>query len=269
MLVGCVATAGAQIMRYWCWPPNDYDWVNMPDAVTTTSPVAQQEAVAELCHDVGVAVDMDYGCTLSSAYTYDMVDVFVDEFGYNSSCTDKYRDDYTTNDWFELIKFNLNRNRPTQYRIPRHSIVCDGWRLFGTQQTKQYHMNYGWSSTTHDTWYTLDALYMGNPGEEYIIHRTFPGPSMGWQLAGTYIPSPVYKYFEQDAAGSSATFMGGHKLQTLPGIKIFGSGAASYVKFYGSTSLPTRIFTNGDQSKGIDIQNGGLRLSNNGGIRLP
>lgn len=38
MIVGCVATAGAQIMRYWYWPPygsgspyNDYyDWPNMP-----------------------------------------------------------------------------------------------------------------------------------------------------------------------------------------------------------------------------------------------
>jgi len=35
--------------------------------------------------------------------------------------------------------------------------------------------------------------------------------------------------------------------------------------FYRSTGLPTLIFTNGDHSKGIDIKNGGLRLSNGGG----
>jgi len=268
MLVGCVATAGAQIMRYWCWPPNDYDWVNMADVVTTASPQAQQEAVAALCHDVGVAVDMDYGCTISSSYTSDMVDVFVDDFGYNSSCTVKHRDDYTAGDWFDLIKFNLNRNRPTQYRIPGHSIVCDGWRLDGLHQTKQYHMNYGWQSLNHDAWYTLDALQGGNIDEEYIIHRTYPAPSLGWSLAGTYMPIPIYKYFDQDAAGSSATFMSGHKLQTLPGIKIIGSSNAGYVKFYGSTGNATKIFTRGDQSIGIKIQNGGLRLSNNGVIRL-
>jgi len=55
-VVGCVATAGAQIMRYWAWPPygvgspyNDtYDWRNMPDVFTgCTWPAAQVNAVLE------------------------------------------------------------------------------------------------------------------------------------------------------------------------------------------------------------------------------
>ena len=65
-VVGCVATAGAQIMYYWAWPPygegspysDTYDWPNMRDSVTTSSPAAQQAAVAELSHEVGLAVGM-------------------------------------------------------------------------------------------------------------------------------------------------------------------------------------------------------------------
>lgn len=268
-LVGCVATAGAQIMRYWGWPPDSYDWVNMPDEVTPTSPPAQQAAVAVLSHEIGVAVDMEYGCDKSGSFTSDMVGVFVNNYGYNSTCTVKNRDDYSAADWFDLLKFNLDRNRPTQYRVPGHSIVCDGWRLFGVNQTKQYHMNYGWSGTSGDTWYTLDALPGSNPGEEYIIHRTFPGPSLGWNLSGYYSPTPSpWRYFDQDAAGENATFDSGHKLQTLPGIKIIGSGTSTYVKFFGTVQNPTLIFTRGDQHRGIDIQNGGIKLIRNGAIRL-
>ena len=57
-VVGCVATAAAQIMRHWHWPPrgvgsgwdDSYDWINMPDEVTGSSPSAQINAVSELCY---------------------------------------------------------------------------------------------------------------------------------------------------------------------------------------------------------------------------
>jgi len=266
--VGCVATAAAQIMYYWCWPPNDFDWVNMGYDVTTSSPPEQQAAVAQLCANIGQAVDMQYGCDGSHAYHTDMADAYVNNYSYSSNITIKYRSNFTAYGWYDLIKFNLDRNRPAQYGIPDHSIVCDGYWETSDPPTKTYHMNYGWVGTAEDTWYTLDALLGGNPDEENMIHRTYPAPSMGYSLSGTYYPSPVYKYFDMDAAGSNAVFMGGHKLQTLPWIKIIGAGTSSYLKFYGSTGAPTKLYTRGDQSKGIDIQNGCIRLKNNGTIRL-
>jgi hypothetical protein len=267
-VVGCVATAAAQIMYYWCWPPNSFDWVNMGYDVTTQSPPGQQDAVAKLCGDIGVAVDMEYGCDGSSAFHIDMADVYTENFSYSSSVTVLYRADYSAYGWYDLIKFNLDRNRPLQYGIPDHSIVCDGYWETTNPVTKTYHMNYGWSGTAEDTWYTLDALLGGNPNVEDMIHRTYPASALGFSLSGTYYPNPVYRYFDMDAAGSNATFQSGHKLQTLPHNKIIGIGTTGFVKFYGSSGLPTLIFTNGDQSKGIDIQNGGVRLSNNGGFRL-
>ncbi len=50
--VGCVATSGSQIMRYWSWPPGR-DWMNMPDSVFDTSTVAQIDAVSQLGYDRG------------------------------------------------------------------------------------------------------------------------------------------------------------------------------------------------------------------------
>jgi hypothetical protein len=211
---------------------------------------------------------MDYGCDASSAYHTDMAEVYTDNFSYSSSVTVKYRSDYSAADWYNLIKFNLDRNRPMQYGIPGHSIVCDGYWETSNPVTKSYHMNYGWSGTSEDTWYSLDALAGGNPEDEDIIHRTYPSAALGYSLSGTYYPFPIYRYFDMDATGSNATFLSGHKLQTLPWIKILGVGTASYVKFYGSTGQATKLYTRGDQTKGVAIRNGGMRFIHSGGIRL-
>lgn len=276
-LVGCVATAGAQIMKYWSWPPygvgspfNDpYDWANMEDVVTTSSPAAQQAAVAELNAEVGLAVSMDYGCSSSGAYTYDMVWVYTFNYAYHNSCTSTNRTSHSASGWFDLIKWNMNANRPIQYRIPGHSIVCDGWRETGNPVVKQYHMNYGWVGTGADTWYTLDALQGGNPAEEYMVLYIVPLTALGANLSGTYAASTFpYRYFDLDASGSSATFNSGQLLQILPGLTIRGYSSSNYVKFYGSSGLHTRIFTEGDLSEGILIQNGAVRLHNNGSIKL-
>ena len=78
-VTGCVATAMAQIMKYWEWPMKGegshsyehetygmisldfshtyYDWDNMVDRVSTTSPESQQSAVATLMYHCGVSVD--------------------------------------------------------------------------------------------------------------------------------------------------------------------------------------------------------------------
>ncbi|MFU8844740.1 MAG: C10 family peptidase [Bacteroidales bacterium] len=276
-LVGCVATAGAQIMKYWSWPPyragapfNDpYDWANMVDDATTSSPAAVQAAVAELSAEVGVAVGMSYGCNGSSAVTADMVNVYKVTFAYHTSCTYTFRSDHSAIGWFDLIKWNINANRPIQYRVIGHSIVCDGWDEIGSPVTRMYHMNYGWIDQSATTWYTLDALPLGGYNEEYMVIYIVPMTAMGAGLSGTYTtPAFPYRYFDLDASGSSATFNSGHMLQILPNLTIKGTGPTSYVRFYGATGANTKIFTNGDPTEGIAIKNGGVRLRNNGTIKL-
>jgi hypothetical protein len=279
-LVGCVATAGAQIMRYWNWPPygvdppydDYYDWANMPDRATANSSTAENNAVAELCREVGQAVEMDYcggdGCQ-SGAYTYDMNDVYKDHYRYSTACARQNREDYTPANWFSLIQSELNANRPLQYRILGHSIVCDGWQIVGIP--KQYHMNYGWDNF-RNTWYTLDGLYQpsyGDPDDEYLLENIYPDKSLHSSISGTYPrdASFYYRYFNVDATGTSTTFDGGQYLQFLPGITVSCTGGS--IRFNGSASYITRLFSRGDRTKGARLYGGGtIKLNRYGTIRF-
>jgi hypothetical protein len=290
-VAGCIAIAGAQTARYWSWPPygvespcdDPYDWPNMPDVLTVNSPQAQIDATAELISDMGWAVDMDYGCDSSSAYFADLPgddlrDAFEEHFRYNIAADAEDRDDYSADGWFNLLKEQFNLNRPLPYAIasdPGHAIVADGWQEVGGQ--KQYHMNWGHGPTedhnghSKNWWYTLDAIYGSDASDEEVLMNLNPSGSLGSTLSGTYSlnASFPYRYFDQDAAGSSATFAAGHLLQFLPGIKVTGAGTGgNSVRFTGSSSNKAHLFSGGDLSKGIRIDNGTIKLTNNGSITL-
>lgn len=284
-VVGCVATAGAQIMRYWNWPPyghespydDPYDWPNMPDSLTVSSPAAQINAVAELCFEVGEAAGMDYGCKgsgacFASCLGKDLLDAFEDHFRYSDAADNKHRDAYDNPvDWFNRIKAELNLNRPLPYGIEDHVVVCDGWREIGSTPIRQYHMNYGWGwdGTCQDgcnTWYSLDGLYLGGEDVEEAIINVYPAPALGSWLSGLYsLPSFPYRYFDRDATGNDATFDAGHYLQFLPGVTVKSGGK---IQFRGWSTGNTRLFTRGDRSKGILIVSGHIYLYQNGSIKL-
>jgi hypothetical protein len=271
-------------MRYWCWPPygvpagwNDsYDWVNMPLGATSSSPQVAIDAVAELSSEVGIAVGMNYcsgvgehACE-SSATTSNMVGVYSAYFRYHPGCGYLLRPSWDPVTWFQFIKDQMNLNRPIQYRVVGHSIVCDGWREIGGAPLRQYHMNYGWGGGA-TTWYSLDSLHLGNPAEEYMVINIVPVTHIGASPAGTYTldTSFPYRYFDLDAAGTVATFNAGQYLQSLPGIKVTcAAGTGNNVRFLGASTANTRIFTRGDISKGIRIQDGGIKLQPNGGFKL-
>jgi hypothetical protein len=269
--VGCVATAGAQIMKYWDWPPqgvgtpysDSYDWVNMPADSASTTTLGQQHAVAELSYEIGLAVDMTYACDISTAYTSDMVNVYSNIYRYSTSCQVVNRDQYTPTEWYDLIQLQLNQNRPVQYRLDQHSIVCDGW--WSHLSMNYVHVNYGWAADWIG-WMDLNELYLGDWDIEYMVINIFPAAALGGSLLGTYamVPTFPYRYFDQDATGIGAVFSPGQSLQTLPGIVITGLN----LSFEGTAPFSSKIFTRGNQTKGISIQNGTLKLSNGGGIRL-
>jgi hypothetical protein len=186
--VGCTATAGAQVMRYWAWPPSglgghdglsyedSYDWAHMADEYKWDSfgddrwedgkgnPLSDIfiDAVSELCREIGAAVGMEYcsnGTCMSAAplstWGKDLLDAFEDHFQYDDEGDDYNRNDYSAVGWFNLIKEQLTLNRPIPYGIKgEHTFVCDGWRECSVGAgvvCRQYHMNYGWSDTQGDT----------------------------------------------------------------------------------------------------------------------
>jgi hypothetical protein len=268
-------------MKYWNWPPygsgspyNDtYDWVNMKDVVTTSSPQVQIDAVAELCWENGHAVNMDYGCNESSIpYPGNKIeDMFEEDFRYSSTCRKIYRDDYTSTTWFDEVKNQININRLIQFIILNenwgHSIVCDGWRETGSPIVKQYHMNYGSSGTNSDTWYALDALPGSELEDELMFLDIYPYQSIGSTISGPYAkPLFPYRYFDRDASGSNAVFMQGQNLQFMPNVTVSCSGNG--IVFIGTPSDETVFYARGDISKGIKLSDGKIVLHNQGSIKL-
>ena len=271
--VGCVATAGAQIMRHWCWPPYWYYWPNIPDAIDGNSPQEHIDAVSYLCKSVGEDVDMDY-CSdedkpcLSSSNTYDMEGVF-ESSGYSEACNWVDRTDYTTHEWWAgpgMIRDQINVNRPIQYRILGHSIVCDGW-----QTGYQVHMNYGWANS-YNMWYSINGLYQVNPDgtweDEYMVKDIHPSVSLSSPVAGLILlwPAFPYRYFDRDCSGGPATFQGGQYIQFMHNIVVTATNGD--FRFNGTSGNETRLYTRGDKTKGVRIDNGTLMLMPGGSMTL-
>ena len=184
-VVGCTATSLSQILDYWEWPPSgvgsysyfwggdnchggsvpgqilaadfsdSYDWANIPDSCDGIEgcTAEQEAALAELCHEAGVSVGMNYS-NCGSGAAMDM-GVFPTYFKYCESVSREYRSDHTPQSWFDVIKSEVDAGRVMWYGIHRHAIVCDGYRDNGVQL--EYHMNYGWGEE-HNAWYVIDNL---------------------------------------------------------------------------------------------------------------
>ena len=187
VVVGCVATAAAQILYYWQWPPSGfgdhtytwsgdqscggstpsedlyadfsdpYDWANMVDSCGTGCTPEQSAALAELNYETGVAFNMNYGACGSGASVLTALVAFPNYFRYKYDINQVNRSDYSIVGWYNTLADEIDAGRPIQYRINKHSIVCDGYRYFDSQF--QYHMNYGWTNGDFNAWYVLDSLY--------------------------------------------------------------------------------------------------------------
>ena len=288
-VVGCSATAGSQIMRHWAWPPygvspyNDtYQWILMPDTIATTSPQNQIDAIAELCHEMGVAANMKYcsggGCQ-SSASLLDSMIALTNSFRYSPLASREERRLYSgTAEWFNTIKAQINLNRPVLYEIPGHAIVIDGWQEIGSPTVQEVHVNYGWGGG-NDGWYTLDYDIPGtdpNWGWEKMIINTVPDVALGSSLSGTYSlnTSFPYRYFDQDTTGNSATFSAGQNIQFLPSSRVLcTSTTGGYIRFVGASPNNTRLFSIKGAAAtvrvaGARVYNGEIRFYKNGGVRF-
>ncbi len=166
-VTGCVATAMAQIMKYWNYPiqgqgthtyesirygtlyadfgSTTYDWASMPDSAGSPN-----SAVATLMYHCGVAVEMDYYPTSSSAYF--RTSPWIDYFKYSQNIKMAYADTMTTSAWINLMKNEIDGGRPVWYCgfpldtfpgfiLPGHAWVCDGY-----DDNDFLHFNWGWSS---------------------------------------------------------------------------------------------------------------------------
>jgi hypothetical protein len=180
---GCVATAMAQIMKYWQWPPSGrgshgyytsyscshecsgfgYRYVNFAIQNYSWSDSSMplngpSDAIALLMRDIGVAVDMNYTPSSSGAYSSDAAQAFHNYFRY-TDCDVVYKDPCDEPGWIEVLKADLNDSCPLFYRGDNtsvgHAFVCDGY-----DSSDNFHFNWGWNGS-YDGWFTLNALVPG------------------------------------------------------------------------------------------------------------
>ena len=84
--------------------------------LTSSTPAAQRQAVSQLIYHCGVSVEMDYGPDGSSASTSQTPTALTTYFGYTSNPSYKSKSNYSTANWKNLIKGQLNNLRPVLYR---------------------------------------------------------------------------------------------------------------------------------------------------------
>ncbi len=182
VLTGCVATAMAQVMRFWKWPDtavgsNSYNsnygmlQVNYNNSVYSwdsmvINPTHANNYIAKLMYDAGVSVDMGYGVTESGSY------VTVNE---NSVCAQTALQDYfrykhtmaaveryskTDSQWVSLLQNELLAGRPIIYEGsgPQggHCFVNDGYF-----QYDHFHFNWGWGGSCNG-YFIINSLTPGN-----------------------------------------------------------------------------------------------------------
>ena len=164
-VTGCVATAMAQVMKYWNHPAvgrgshsytpsgfssqtavfdtTHYDWAHMPNALGFGSTEVEINAVAQLMYHAGVAVEMMYSTYSSGAYSSsggnpDLAcaeNALKDYFRYNQALFSASREDYSDADWDVLLTTELNAARPILYsghdNDGGHAFVIDGYDTRG------------------------------------------------------------------------------------------------------------------------------------------
>ncbi len=188
-VTGCVATAMAQVMKFWNYPQqgqgshtntNDttlivnfgettYEWNNMPESLSGSPSQTEIDAVATLMLHCGVSVNMTYGSS-SGAFSGNVPYALIDYFKYAPSATLVSRDGYDDEQWIAFLQSELNEGRPLFYsgsytfisngaqKYGGHAFVCDGYR-----SDNHFHFNWGWSGFQDDYW-EIGSLNPGSGG---------------------------------------------------------------------------------------------------------
>ena len=270
-VTGCVATAMAQLMYYHQWPAQtttaipaytskgnvgNFDlqaipagasikWDAMQDNYTETySGTEAENAVANLMKYCGYSVQMGYG-TQSSAVTAWVPETLVEYFDYEESTAQFiYRDNYSYDQWQNIIYQELEAKRPVlfsgQSSSSGHAFICDGY-----DSDDLYHINWGWGGTSNG-FFRLNVLYpytQGTGGSSSNLGYCLGnGIGIGIQPNdGKVTPKePLMTASNITLSGSQNDFTRSNASQSFTGIQILYS-AWNYMESAYTFDLGARI----------------------------
>lgn len=209
-LVGCVAVAMGQIMSVHRCPnvgngtftynsggqelsvnfgETNYDW-NMISA-------GDYNEIAKLLFHCGVAVRTNYGSSVSTAFMAEIRSGLINYFRYNNKALHMYRDNYSDDNWFNIIYTNLANGYPIayagddsdSYSSIGHAFVVDGYNSSG-----EMHINWGWNGVM-DGFY--DLSYINYSYHQEMVCDIEPA---------AYQPSPK-PYLKLDMGGDGVVYL--------------------------------------------------------------
>lgn len=192
-VTGCVATAGAIVMKHHGYPAkgtgshsytwngkiwtanfeHDYDWASMPVKYDGTNDAAF-DGVARLMSDLGVAVEMQYNKDGSGAYIGNLVTALQKYYGYSKLSHLMAIEDVGAEAWNGRLRDEIDANRPVLYSASSpsgggHAFVIDGYK------DESFSVNWGWGGYC-DGFYQIGALNpesAGKPtGDKYNVGQS-------------------------------------------------------------------------------------------------
>lgn len=188
-ITGCVATAMAQIMYYHKWPqgmtaeipgywsaksdldmpalpPTTFDWNNMLPVYNGSESAVQRAAVSKLMRYCSTAVRADLGITETTAYC--PLIQYKKYFGYGNGIKEKYKNNYSTDGWKEIIYRELDEHRPIMCQggvgENGHAYVVDGYDANG-----RLSVNWGWGGLYDGFYYMYSMIPDGTDYSVYTI----------------------------------------------------------------------------------------------------
>lgn len=192
-VTGCVATAGAIVMKHHGYPAkgtgshsytwngktlsasfeHTYDWASMPAKYDGTNDAAF-DGVARLMADLGVAVEMNYAKDGSGSYIGDLVTALQKYYGYSKLSHLMAIEDVDAEAWNSRLREEIDANRPVLYAASDpagggHAFVIDGYK------DESFSVNWGWGGYC-DGFYKIGALNpqsAGKPtGDKYNVGQS-------------------------------------------------------------------------------------------------
>ena len=183
---GCVATATAQVLKYFEWPKSgignpfvykpfgdfestkyevclddvEYDYGNMLDTYGNTLKENQvrKNAVATLMYHVGLAMKAQYGHGGTGSYNEALCHGLRNNLKYPYAVTVN-RDMYSAREWMEKIFEMISKNIPLVYGGSDNTYSGHEFVLHGYNKSGKIYINWGWDGS-EDGYFDLSQLLL-------------------------------------------------------------------------------------------------------------
>lgn len=176
--VGCVPIAGAQILKYYQWPPYGVgqhayfdvygkincngrsdlaqylDWDSMPLKTSLYTTLEQSNTVARFIYTLAVACNTDFELNGSGSDEGTLIEALCEHYYYEKGINIMPGNDIAC--FISEIKDDLEASRPVLAHITGHSFIIDG---YASEDGAEYlHINYGWGEQENTAWFAPNAI---------------------------------------------------------------------------------------------------------------